>query len=124
FGDPGRIARGDLLQREAGRLDPDGAVLLGQTQQRPVAARDNFGALLFLDGGEGEIEMEQREQPQRRRGCRGFAREERRVHAVLIFRRDSAAFAAVSAASRELPVASTMAAEGRLSPAGGITSPG
>src|SRR6202000_14492 len=42
----------------------------GQVQQRPIAARDDVAALLLFDGGEGEVEVAQREQLKARR-CRG-----------------------------------------------------
>ena len=76
--------------------------------------------------------MEEGEHPQRgigdtavysRRQRRDLGAE-RRVHAVLIRIAASASLAAARAASREAPVASTIAALGRLSPAGGMMSPG
>src|ERR1700760_3278221 len=93
-------------------------------QQRPITARDNVAPLFFLDGRKREIEMEDCEQLQR--AGRGFeiARCKGRIHAVTIWSRDKASLAAGSALSRDDPVVNTIAADGRLSPAGGITSPG
>ncbi|MEJ0043062.1 MAG: hypothetical protein WDM81_13020 [Rhizomicrobium sp.] len=122
--DPGRIARRDFLQREAAGFDADRTVLLRQPQQRPVTARDDLAALLLLDGREGEIEMEQGEELQRAGGAGDVALGERGVHAVTILRQASASLAVASAASRDAPTVRTMAAEGRLSPAAGMMSPG
>src|SRR6185312_1678812 len=119
---PFRIKTRDFLQRKAGDLDADGTLVRRQIQQRPVAALDHLAALLFLDRGERNVEMEEREQMQGRVDL-GIALLERRIHAVSIRICASASFAASSAASRVAPMASTMAADGRLSPAGGMISP-
>jgi hypothetical protein len=58
-------ARRDLFQGEPGRLDGDRPVCIRQPQKGSVAPRDHVAALRFLEGREGEIEMEQREQLQR-----------------------------------------------------------
>ena len=63
--DPGGIALLDFFERVAGRLDADRTVRRGQRQQRPIAALDDRGALALFDRGEGEVEMEQREEMQR-----------------------------------------------------------
>src|SRR5271170_5170296 len=97
---------------------------MGQSQERPIAAPDHFAALFFFDRGKGEIEMEQREEMQRRIPRRNVMPEEGRIHAVSTRRSASASLAAVRAASRVAPVVSTIAADGLLSPAGGMMSPG
>src|SRR6202044_2571586 len=116
--------RGDFFQREGRDFESDRPVSLRQFKQRPIAAPDHLGALLLLDGGESEIQMEQREEMQRTGGRFCFADRERRVHAVTMRSCASASLAAAMAEPRDDPVASTIAADGRLSPAGGMMSPG
>src|ERR1700722_2946259 len=107
----------------AGQFHAEGAGALRQLQQRPVTARNHVAAPFLFDGREGKVEMKKGKHLQcALRAHLGVA--QRRVHAVSIRIRPSASLAAFSAASRLLPVASTMAPDGLLSPAGGITSPG
>ena len=55
----------DRLQGIGGGLDADG-MMFGQRQQRPVAIAHHGGALLFLDGGKGQVEVKQGEEIQHR----------------------------------------------------------
>src|SRR6185312_2426834 len=126
---PCRIPLLDFFQRVAGDLDPDRPMRRGKGKQGPITALDNAGPVAFLDGRKSQIEMEQRKEVQRRRlrsGCgrRGTPAGECAHYRVSISMAASPARAAAKASPWECPVASTMAPEGRLSPAGGITSPG
>jgi len=64
--DPIGIERLDGLQRIAGELDPDRSMDCGKCEQRPIAAFQDRAALAFLDRGESEVEMEDREQMESR----------------------------------------------------------
>ena len=100
-----------------------GPMRLGQSQQRPVTARDHLAAPFFLDGGEGQVEMKEGEELQRRRRA---AISRWRSGAFMRFRSGSgpARHWPPSAPLRGWRrVASTMAPEGRLSPAGGMSRP-
>src|SRR5258706_12201275 len=131
-GDPIRIAGLDLFERITGCFDTDRAVRRGEGEKGPVAALDDGRSFAFLDRGKGAIEMKDREEMKRRGCCRrgrrrkrrqGFANRTHVRHCISISIAAIAAFAEARAASREAPVASTIAADGRLSPAGGMMSP-
>ncbi len=67
---PGSIALGDGVKGIAGCLDPDGAVTLGQVQQRAIAILHHIGALFLFDGGKGQIQVEEGKDVQQGGLCR------------------------------------------------------
>ena len=68
--EPRRIDRRRGLEREPCRLDTDrGARPLRQTQQRPVAAPHDVGALRLLDRGVRQVQVKDREELQHVTSC-------------------------------------------------------
>ena len=103
---------------------PMGPCALRQLQQRPVAARDHIAAPFFLDGGKGQVEMKKAQRPATSLAAPISRVAQRRVHAVSIRIRPARHWRPSAPLRGVAPVASTMAPDGRLSPAGGMTSPG